>query len=254
MTSLALFEEHGWSLRTITEDNKPWFVASDVAKALGYRDAHNMVRRLDADEQGYSNLSTPSGEQRMVVVTQSGVIHAVFGSSLPNAGLFRRWVTEEVVPQILETGTYSLAGSTPALPQDYPSALRELAETVERESALKLELEAAAPKVAAFEAFIDADGSMSMEEAAKTFAVENFGRNKLFEALYTEGILIRGSRLPYQQFMRYFEVRQGTHQRPDGTHIHRSVRVRPEGLVFISRRLGLPLRERRPALELVSSG
>ena len=246
-----IFEHLDWTLRAVEVNGEPWVVASDVARSLGYRMASDLTRRLDDDEKGYAEVRTPGGDQEMTVINEPGLYRAVFGSQVDSAKRFQRWAIHEVLPAVRKTGSY---GSTPALPQDYPSALRELAETVERESALKLELEAAAPKVAAFEAFIDADGSMSMEEAAKTFAVENFGRNKLFEALYTEGILIRGSRLPYQQFMRYFEVRQGTHQRPDGTHIHRSVRVRPEGLVFISRRLGLPLRERRPALELVSSG
>lgn len=33
------------------EQGEPLFVASDIAKILGYRDAYNMTRRLDPDEK-----------------------------------------------------------------------------------------------------------------------------------------------------------------------------------------------------------
>ena len=44
-------EEFG-SVRTITKDNEPWFIASDVAKALGYRMASDMTRRIDEEDKG----------------------------------------------------------------------------------------------------------------------------------------------------------------------------------------------------------
>ena len=49
-------------------------------KALGYRDPANALRLLDDDEQGYSNLSTLRGLQRVLYVTESGFYHLIFGS------------------------------------------------------------------------------------------------------------------------------------------------------------------------------
>lgn len=44
---------------TMAEDGEPLFVASDIAKILGYRDAYNMTRRLDPDDKGTRPASTP---------------------------------------------------------------------------------------------------------------------------------------------------------------------------------------------------
>ncbi|MBR2291913.1 MAG: phage antirepressor KilAC domain-containing protein [Prevotella sp.] len=87
-------------------DGEPMFVASGLAKGLGYRDAAAMTRLLDADERGTQIVSTPGGCQKKTVISESGLYHAVMNSRLPQARLFRRWVTQEVLPQIRQTGGY----------------------------------------------------------------------------------------------------------------------------------------------------
>lgn len=87
-------------------DGEPMFVASGLAKGLGYRDAAAMTRLLDADEKGTQIVSTPGGCQKKAVISESGLYHAVMNSRLPQAKLFRRWVTQEVLPQIRRTGGY----------------------------------------------------------------------------------------------------------------------------------------------------
>ena len=54
------------------EDGTVMFLANDLAKGLGYRDAHNMVRLLDEDEKDTQIVSTLGGKQEMVVITESG--------------------------------------------------------------------------------------------------------------------------------------------------------------------------------------
>ena len=89
-------------------------IATDLVKALGYRDPANALRLLDDDEQGYSNLSTLRGLQRVLYVTESGFYHLIFGSRRPEAKEFRRWVTREVLPTLRRTGTYTIPESIPA--------------------------------------------------------------------------------------------------------------------------------------------
>ena len=81
-TSIQAFDSPEFGqLRVVQgEDGEPWFVASDVAKALGYRDAANMARRLDDDEKGTRSMSTPGGMQQMTVVSEPGLYSAVLGS------------------------------------------------------------------------------------------------------------------------------------------------------------------------------
>ena len=53
------------TIRALRDENgEPWFVASDIAKALGYRDAEKMTRRLDDDEKGTRSVGTPGGTQQ----------------------------------------------------------------------------------------------------------------------------------------------------------------------------------------------
>lgn len=99
----------GSDLRIIIDDDqKIWFVASDIAKILEYRDAPNLVRGLDDDEKGTQKVSTLGGDQQMSVITESGLYHVILNAKTERVKPFRRWVTEEVLPQIRKTGSYSV--------------------------------------------------------------------------------------------------------------------------------------------------
>lgn len=57
MNQITLFNHLGNDIRVImAEDGEPFFVASDIAKILGYRDAYNMTRRLDTWIKKEGNL------------------------------------------------------------------------------------------------------------------------------------------------------------------------------------------------------
>lgn len=95
-------EEFG-SVRAFTKEGEPWFIANDVATALGYADAKQAVR----DHCNYAELlkgveSTPftSSPRGIMVIPESDVYALIFGSKLPSADKFRRWVCEEVLPSI----------------------------------------------------------------------------------------------------------------------------------------------------------
>lgn len=93
-------------VRTSELDGIIWFAAVDVAKALEYRDAHQMVRYLDADEKGTLNVRTPGGAQELSIINESGLYSAVLRSRKPEAKKFKKWVTAEVLPAIRKTGRY----------------------------------------------------------------------------------------------------------------------------------------------------
>lgn len=99
----------GAELRIIIDDDqKIWFVASDIAKILEYASAKDLIRGLDEDERGGQKVPTPSGEQQMSVITESGLYHVILNAKTERVKPFRRWVTEEVLPQIRKTGSYSV--------------------------------------------------------------------------------------------------------------------------------------------------
>ena len=109
MNDLTVFEnEEFGSVRTLSMDGDPWFVGKDVATALGYAKPTDAVRKhVDSEDRGVSKTETPSGEQEVVIINESGLYSLILSSKLPNAKRFKRWVTSEVLPAIRKTGTYS---------------------------------------------------------------------------------------------------------------------------------------------------
>lgn len=113
------------AVRVVIVDGAPWFVAADVAAALEYRDAFNMIRVLDDDEKGTQIVSTPGGDQQMQIINESGLYSAVLRSRKPEAKKFKRWVTHEVLPSIRKTGRYEAAAPEPTLSAEQQRALQQ---------------------------------------------------------------------------------------------------------------------------------
>lgn len=94
------------SVRVVSRDGEPWFVAADVCKALELSDVSMSVRKLDDDEKGTSSICTLGGEQKMTIVNEPGLYGLVIGSRKPEAKAFKRWITHDVIPAIRKTGGY----------------------------------------------------------------------------------------------------------------------------------------------------
>lgn len=158
---------------------EPLFVASDVAHALGYRDAWNLVRRLDEDEKGTQSVSTPGGEQNVTVITESGLYVAILGSQVPQARDFKRWVTRVVLPQIRRTGSYAAPAQLPSK-KELAQWVVEAEDRAERAEAQVKELSVPA---SAWNELAEAQGDYSVADAAKVLSRDpniNIGRDRLF--------------------------------------------------------------------------
>lgn len=109
MNELQIFNNPEFGeVRTVNIDGEPWFVGKDIALALGYINTKDALsRHVDADDKGGSRITTPSGEQEMTIINESGLYSLVLSSKLPTAKKFKRWVTSEVLPTIRKTGGYS---------------------------------------------------------------------------------------------------------------------------------------------------
>ena len=110
-TQLSTFNFESKSIRTLAINNEPWFVAKDVCDAIGLTNSRMSLIALDEDEKGVSLIYTPSGQQEMNIVSESGMYtlilrcrDAVKKGSIPHR--FRKWVTAEVLPTIRKTGKY----------------------------------------------------------------------------------------------------------------------------------------------------
>ena len=91
----------------INEKGEPFFVGSDIAKALGYKNSRKaLLDHVDVEDKGVTKRDTLGGIQQLVIINESGLYSLVLSSKLPQAKDFKRWVTSEVLPQIRQTGGY----------------------------------------------------------------------------------------------------------------------------------------------------
>lgn len=94
-------------VRTVEINGTPWLVGKDVAVALGYAKPTDAIRKhVDPEDKGISKTETPSGEQEMLIINESGLYSLILSSKMPKAKAFKHWVTSEVLPAIHKTGAY----------------------------------------------------------------------------------------------------------------------------------------------------
>lgn len=75
-------------VRTVEIDGTPWLVGKDVAVALGYKNPQRAIRdHVDAEDKGVTKTVTPSGEQEMLIINESGLYSLILSSKMPNQGL-----------------------------------------------------------------------------------------------------------------------------------------------------------------------
>lgn len=235
MTALSVFTYTDQQVRTVLIDGEPWFVARDVCAVVGIAKPRDAFAQLDNDERASTTVDTPGGPQQMGIVNEAGVYSLMLISRSPAVKPFKRWLTHEVLPQIRRTGQY---GSVDALAKAPTSELLALAaEAARRAEESEAALAIAAPKVEAFDDFMESDGTYTMEAAAKSLAdvTGGIGRNTLMKWLREQHVLMAGN-TPYQQYAQWFKVVARTYtDGRGGEHATRTTYVRPAGLDGIRR-------------------
>lgn len=117
-----LFEDNQL-IRSIDQDGNPWFVGTDICKALEVKNTSQAFERLDEDEKADICLSDTSLNKTMqdrsfLAVNESGLYSLILSSRKPAAKRFKKWVTSEVLPSIRKTGSYS-SGPQPEAHPDF---------------------------------------------------------------------------------------------------------------------------------------
>lgn len=133
-------EELNFSMSGILYEGKPAFDAVDLAKQLGYADPHQALKnhcksliKLDSVES--TELGFGFRPKGITLAGQADLFRLTLRSQLPSAERIQDWVCEDVLPSILETGSYSkhqpvVEAKQPemSLPSDMTSLARVVAE------------------------------------------------------------------------------------------------------------------------------
>lgn len=201
-TEIQPLEFEGNKVRTLADGDEVMFVASDIAKILGYRDAANLARNLDNDERGIHEVSTPSGTQNMTVLTESGLYRAILNRETAYVKneeaqafvkRFQRWVTHEVLPQIRRTGGYipttDVDDDMTILAKAVMIGQRTMEEQKRRIAEQQSRIVELEPKALFADAVAASDGTCLVGELAKMLRQNglNIGQNRLFQLLRDDG-------------------------------------------------------------------
>jgi len=138
MQELQIFNFNESQVRTLEIDNNVWFIARDVAAILGYKNVADAIKDNCKKQtslktlNSYERFSLEINDLRSttLVIPESDVYRLTMRSKLPSAEQFQDWVTEEVLPSIRKTGSYSVQQFK--IPKTYVEALRLAADTQEK--------------------------------------------------------------------------------------------------------------------------
>lgn len=231
MNELQVFKNQEFgSVRTLVINSEPWFVGKDVTKALGYDNPSKAIRDHVEEEDkrvGVQNV-TPyiidslGRKQHPTFINESGLYALVFGSKLPSAKKFKRWVTSEVLPALRKTGQYQVKELS-----GQELMAKALIEAQNVLAAKDKQIEEMKPKALFADAVATSHTSILVGELAKILKQNGIemGQKRLFAWLREKGYLIKRQgtdyNMPTQKSMDLglFEIKEGSFVNGSGVNI-----------------------------------
>lgn len=126
----------------LDEQGEPWFVAKDVALALGYQwNGFKNIQHVPEEWRLVESVSTSFGEKQTWFLSEQGLYFFVARSDKPAALPFQRWLAGEVLPSLRRTGRYALTEQDKAVGPQVPAWLGALTR-VQRLHCLRLAVQA----------------------------------------------------------------------------------------------------------------
>lgn len=193
MNELQIFnsEEFG-EIRTVEIDGKPYFVANDVARALGYKRPADAVTAHCKGSVKHRYL-TDGGEQELKVIPEGDIYRLTVRSKLPSAEKFEKWVFDEVIPSIHQYGAY-MTEQTIEKALTSPDFLIQLATKLKDEQTKRKEAEAEIrvkdqiigelkPKADYYDEILKNPGLVTITQIAKDYGMSGKKMNRILHEL-----------------------------------------------------------------------
>jgi anti-repressor protein len=244
MNELQIFNNEEFGEVRMTEINgKPYFVATDVATALGYT---NPRKAISDHCRGVTKRDTPtsSGVQQMSYINEGDLYRLIMKSKLPSAEKFEKWVMEEVLPSIRKNGGY-IAGQETLSDEELLSKALMVAQRKidEKNNIIAMQdsrIQGMIPKEIFADAVSASHTSILIGDLAKLICQNGvqIGQKRLFEWLRENNFLIKSGtsrNMPKQRYVEQglFEVKESNIQNPDGSvRITKTTKVTGKGQVY----------------------
>lgn len=142
---VRIFEHEKFGkVRTLIIDDTAWFVGNDICEALGYARPRNAIKKyVDGDDAlKWGVIDSLGRNQKTTIINESGMYALIFGSTLPEAKAFKRWVTSDVLPSVRKHGFYASDDVLESFINDPDMAIGAFSKLkAERDKVKKLEYE-----------------------------------------------------------------------------------------------------------------
>lgn len=229
-------------IRTITKDNEPWFVASDICRSLDLSNPTMAMQRIDDDEKAKFNLGLSGGETNCV--NEYGLYSLALASRKKEAKDFKRWITHEVLPSIRKNGGYIAGQETMPDEELMAKALlvanNKIAERDKIIEQKQARIEQMKPKEIFADTVATSHTSILVGDLAKLICQNGvqIGQRRLFVWLRDKGYLIKSGssyNMPTQRYIEQglFEIKESNLVNPDGSvRITRTPKVTGKGQVY----------------------
>lgn len=247
MNEIKIFEKEEFGqIRTVEIDGKPYFVASDVAKALGYVNDRDAISRhcrwVVKHDIPHPQSKTKTLEVN--VIPKGDVVRLAASSELTTAEKFESWIFDEVIPSVLDNGGYIAGQETLSddelLEKAVLVAQRKIAERDKIIKQQKEQIEEQKPLVDFATHVSQSKDTIDMDEMAKIAQGEriNIGRNRLIKWLKEKRIL-KDNRTPYQTFIDrgYFDVVETKKETVYGTLVFPKTVITGKGQLWVIEKL-----------------
>lgn len=225
-------------IRTVTINNEPWFVAKDVCDILGIANPTDALNKgLEDFERARFNLGR-QGEAN--IISESGFYALVLRSRKPIAKPFRLWVTQEILPQIRQTGGYISIKEEESNEVFLARAVQIANETIKHKDEIianqKKRIASLEETEKDWKLLMDTKGTFSVNEIAHFIGI---GEYKLFSYMRNIGLLFKnenGDNVPYENPTNKGKFTAIPAIAPDGT-AHLQTRIYPDGISYITKLL-----------------
>ena len=118
-----VYHEQFGKIRVVVIKGVCYFVGKDAAMALRFRDPDQALRmHVQAQDKCTFSSVKATGQieneagikipHNAILINESGLWSLVMRSKLPKAREFQHWMTSEVIPQIVRTGSYNAPANT----------------------------------------------------------------------------------------------------------------------------------------------
>ena len=180
-------------LRTVNVGDKIMFVASDVAKALGYsRPADAITAHCKGSVK--RRLPTNGGMQELKIIPEGDVYRLITHSKLPAAEKFESWVFDEVLPSIRKHGAY-MTEDTIKKAMAEPDFIIKLATELKKEQEQNKQLTETCsqqqqvigelkPKADYVDKILKSNSLVTITQIAKDYGMSGQGMNKVLHDLH----------------------------------------------------------------------